>query len=218
MSARRTRPPGSGTRVWVFTVAMAALSACTQTEQDRFPDLLQERNELEVEIGQLEDRLAGRDAKIASLEAQLQNLRDRGVLPPAPVFGIDHLEILDVTSGTNTDGVPGDDAVTVYLRPVDKDGDVLKRAGKISIKLLDNTPIAAPVVLGTWVDDDHERIRKLWYGKFWTNHYKIDVPFFLHVELRPGQEVDVHVTFIDFATGRPFTGRKMVKINVVDPD
>ncbi len=197
---------------------IAGLSGCGPTEQERFRDLVRQSNQLKVDKILLQEQLAGRDTTITELENQLQNLRDRGLAPPAPVFDVDHLQILDITSGTDLDGLPGDDAVTVYFRPIDHDGDVLKRAGEIKITLLDNLAGGQPTVLGFRVDNHPLQIRKAWYGKFWTNHYKISVPFFPDAHLKPGQEVDIHISFEDFATGRTFTARKAVKINRVTPD
>ncbi len=191
----------------------ALLPGCGPTDGERFQDLTKQINRLKVEKIELEEQITGRDGEIAALESQLQNLRTDGLAPPEPMFQINEIEILDITSGTNTDGAPGDDAVSVYFRPIDRDGDALKRGGAIRIKLLDNDNADRPTLLGLRVDSDPEQIRKAWHGQFWTDYYKIDVPFTPNAKLRPGQEVDVHLTFLDRATGRKHTALKAVTIN-----
>ncbi len=198
--------------------AVGWLAGCGPTEQERFGDLIKQNKELEIEKIGLEELLQSRDAEIVRLRGQLRNLRDRGLVQPEPLFAIDHIEILDITGGVDTDDQLGDDAVAVYFRPIDRDGHVLKRAGQIKIKLSDNSTPVEPKLLGHRIDNSPERIRKSWYGKFWTNHYKIVVPFYPGTKLRPGQEVDVHVSFLEFATGAEHTARKVVKIAVPNPE
>ncbi len=201
-----------------FLVALALMPGCGPTEGERFRDLQREINALKVEKIQLEERLEKRDARITKLDAQIQNLRNNGGIPHEPVFGIDRIKILGITGGADTDQRLGDDAVVVYFRPIDIDGDTIKRAGEIEITLLDILADPKPEVLGHRVDNNPQRVRKLWYGKFWTNHYKVVVPFAPGAAIAPGQEVDVHVRFMETATGREFTDRKVIEISRVLPE
>ena len=107
--------------------------------------------------------------------------------------------------------------MSVYFRPLDQDGDALKRGGGIRVKLLDNAGLGQPKLLGVRVDNDPKQIRKLWYGRFWTDYYKIVVPFAPDAELRPGQEIDIHVTFRDWLTGQEHTARTAVTISRTKP-
>ena len=194
------------------------VSGCAQSDQARFGEITRQNQELRIEKIGLEELLQDRDLTIAHLQSQLKNLRDQGLLQPEPLFSIERIEILGITGGVNTDGKGGDDAVAVYFRPVDRDGDVLKRAGKIVIQLLDLSSKLEPRLVGHRVDNSPERIRKSWYGKFWTNHYKIVVPFHPDESLLPGQEIDVHVSFLELATGKEFTARKVIKMAVPNPE
>lgn len=194
------------------------MSGCAPTEQEKFRELQQQLNTMAIERIDLESRLAKRDATIQSLQQQLANLRARGQAPPVPLFEIDRVEILDISGGTDLDGKLGDDAVTVYFRPVDGDGDVLKRGGEITIKLLDHTPAGQTRQVGYVHITDSDEIRRCWYGKFWTRHYKIVVPIARGADLKPGQEIDIYLVFVDFATGRPYPGRKVIRMNLVNAD
>ncbi len=194
--------------------AHAMLVVGCQTDGEKFRDLTKQINTLTIEKIDLENRLVRRDADIAALEGRMQNLRGQGLAPPAPAFVVDHIEILKITTGADLDDTPGDDHVTVYFRPLDQDGDPFKTGGAVKIKLLDNRKFGTPTLLGpVAVFNQPERLRKMWYGKFITSFFKADVPFFPNADLGPDQEVDIHLTFEEFATGRTFTARHAVRIN-----
>lgn len=207
-------------RAWllrsVMLMAVVQVSGCGPTPREIA--LEKQVNAKTVEIIELNDRLATRDAKIHAITGQLENVVRHGDVGGKPVFEIEEVQLLDITSGVDIDGQPGDDGMAVYIRPVDRDGDTLKRAGEIRVKLLDNTGIGEPRVISQVVVNDPEQIRRAWYGKFWTDYFKLIVPFAPGARLVPGHEVDIHVTFVEFATGKTFTARKVIKISRIDPD
>ncbi len=206
----------------ILASTMTTLSspACAPTEAEQFRALSQEVNRMKVENIDLERRLGSRDATIAVLQQQLANLRAGAGAPQAPLFDIEKLDILDLTSGADIDGLPGDDAIAVYFRPVDSDGDALKRGGHITVKLFDHTDSgpAGSRQIGYLNVVKPDAIAGAWYGKFWTNHYKLIVPIAPEANLSAGQEVDVLVQFVDQITGIVYTARKVVRINLVRPD
>jgi hypothetical protein len=192
-------------------------SGCGTGEAQKFRALYQELNAVKLANIELENRLAERDAIIESLETQLANLRASGNIPLQPWFEVDHIEILDLTSGLDTDGALGDDAAAVYFRPVDRDGHVLKRGGEITVRLFDHVSTNVSRQVGEAVLRDREAVRQAWYGRFWTNHYKVIVPFAPGSNLKPGQELDVLVEFVDAMTGRPFRARKVIRLDIAKP-
>ncbi|NOS99029.1 MAG: hypothetical protein HOP29_00185 [Phycisphaerales bacterium] len=197
---------------------IVAGGGCGPTEQEKFRVLSQEINRLKVETIELEEQLAGRDARIESLTGQIRNLQTEGRLPPSPLFEIEKVVILDISDGVNLDDRPGDDGVAVYFRPVDADGDVLKVGGPITIKLLDHAEPGQTRTVGFALLTDADFIRKAWYGRFWTNHYKVEVPFTAGFEPKPGQEIDIWMEFVDLATGRPFTATKTIAVEAIRSD
>lgn len=205
-------------RAGVLCALLAAVSGCEQGDQSRFSRIAVHNQELEIEKIGLEERVQELELELAILTNQLGNLREQGLVQPEALFSTERIEILDISGGVDTDGEAGDDAVAVYFRPVDRDGDVLKRGGQIIIRLLDLSSGLEPRLVGHRIDNSRERIRESWYGKFWTNHFKFVVPFHPDVDLFPGQEIDVHVSFLEFATGKEFTARKVVKMTVPVPE
>ncbi len=192
-------------------------SGCGAGEAEKFRALHQELNAVKLANIELENRLAERDTTIESLRTQLANLRASGNVPLEPLFEVDRIEILDLTSGVDTDGAIGDDAVAVYFRPVDRDGHVLKRGGEITIRLFDHVSTDVSRQVGEVQLRDAEAIRQAWYGRFWTNHYKVVVPFAPGSDLKPGQELDVLVEFVDAMTGRPFRARQVIRLDMANP-
>jgi hypothetical protein len=222
LSCRRVDVAIRSTRVTCVAMLMlvsCATIGCDPYGQKIFEDLQRRNNELEAENLRAKERLAKRDAKVASLESQIGHLSAAGDgRTGRPVFEIDRVKILGLTSGVDTDNDDRDDGVAVYFHPMDADGDVLKRAGEIRITLLDNAPKAGPRVLGRLIYNRPDKLRDAWYGKFWTNYYKIFVPFEPNARLTPGQQIDVHLSFVDFLTGATLTARNVVKIDIVLPD
>lgn len=206
-----------GTLLGCLLLASLA-GGCGPGKEEIIRQLTKQNNALTVKHIELERRLGLRDRENAALQLQLENLSMRGAVDLPVLFPLDRIKLLSITSGTDTDGVLGDDAVAVYFRPLDRDGHVLKRGGEITIKLLDNSTQGQPMLLGLTVVNDHDELSHAWYGRFWTNHYKVVVPFAPDVVLRPNQEVDVHVSFMDFGTGRILTDRTVVNVNIVNPD
>lgn len=190
-------------------------NGCVPSEPEKFRALSQEVNQLKVEVIELESQLADRDSTIESLSGQIQNLRAEGRLPPSPLFEVARIMILDITAGVDLDDRLGDDGVAVYFRPIDADGDVLKVGGRITIKLLDHTEPGRTRQVGLVELTETDAIHKAWYGRFWTDHYKVDVPFSTGFEPRPGQEVDIWVEFVEQATGRPYTATKSILVTVI---
>lgn len=200
----------------LFVMIVVALPGCPPPA-DRVSDLLIQMKDSERRNRELERHMGAREARIAKLEKQVDNLLARDGARPL-TFDIEHVRILDITSGTNLDGQPGDDAVAVYVRPVDRDGDALKRGGRIKVELYDLSQPGQPRSLGVTTIDDPVKLRGIWYGKLWTDYFKVIAKLPTGAGLLPGQEIDVKVWFTDFGTGREFNARKTIKINLVSPD
>lgn len=178
--------------------------------------ILRDNDALRRDKERLERTVAERDSSIASLQLQIKNLKGFGVDRPADMFAPIKLEIASLSGGANYDGKPGDDGITVYLRPRDADGDVVKVPGRIKVQLVDNTDLGAPRVLGLYPFENLEEVRKTWHGKFGTQHFTLKCPFRPDVELPKSRKVMVSVEFIDLLTGKTLTASKEVGFSMPD--
>lgn len=174
--------------------------------------LIQEAEGLRRENERYARAVADRDATIVGLQKQVENLkafqRDR----PADVFAPESMEIVRRSGGADYDGQPGDDGVTVYLRLLDVDGDTVKVGGRIRIELLDMSTPGAPRVIGLYVFDRAEELRKLWYGRFGTQHFTLRCPFPAGFRPPTDGRVTIRAEFDDYLTGRNLSAVSEVTI------
>ncbi len=159
---------------------------------------------------ELQRVVAEREATVAALHRRIQYLQGFGPDRPADLFSPHKIEIVSRSGGSDFDGVPGDDGVTVYVRLRDADGDIVKAPGRITVQLLDNTELDAPKVLGIYRFDDVDRLRQAWYGRFGTQHYTLPCPF--PAGSKPPERVDAKVEFVDYLTGRTLTAGEELAI------
>lgn len=162
---------------------------------------------------------AQREAKVCRQELivsqqQLQQIEGLGPDRPADLFAPVSLEIASLSGGADYDGIPGDDGVTVHLRPKDADGQVVKVPGRITVQLLDNTDMDAPRVVAHCKYEDPEQLRRLWMGIFGTNHYTLRCPFEKGKSLPETGRLLIGVSFVDFLTGRTLTTSKEVSFSL----
>ncbi len=164
----------------------------------------------------LEREVARRDGSIADLQRQITHLKAFGPDQPADLFAPIEIEIASLSGGADYDGKPGDDGVTVHLRPRDRDGDVVKVPGRIKIQLLDNTDLNRPRIIGVYEFTDPDELCKAWHGKFGTRHYTLKCPFPPRAAIPDARRLTVSVEFVDYLTGATLTATREVSLSLVD--
>lgn len=212
----RIRSARSVTFLSCSAAFLSAVVGCSMKNDDPQKLLAEKVTTLTDENARLKRELAERDGAIASLQVQVDNLLELGPGRLDHLFTVDRIELARLTGGADYDGKPGDDGITVYLRPLDAQGDAIKAAGEIRIQLLDVTDQGRPRELGLYVVNDPGQLRDSWYSGLLTDHYTIKCPW------RPGggppsnREVTIRATFLDWLSGREFTAQKAVHVSVVD--
>lgn len=150
---------------------------------------------------------------INRLREQVLNLQafkdDSGAL----IFAPSKIVILGISRGSDFDGIPGDDGVTVHIRPLGADGQPVTVGGRITVQLLDNSDLSAPQIVGQMTLTDPEVIRSSWHGRFFLNEYVIKCPFSPDRSLVGLSHVLVTVEFADFLTGRGLRDSRVVPIS-----
>ncbi len=196
-------------------VAALLLVLASCTSPGLVAGLTKDNESLQREKGRLQRVIAQRDDTVARLGGQVENLKGFGPDRPADLFAPAKLEIASLSGGRDYDGKPGDDGVTIYLRPRDASGDVVKAPGRMTIQLLDNTNLASPRVVGVYVFDDPAQLGRLWHGRFGTNHYTLVCPFPPESGSLPRQRrLTVSVEFVDYLTGATLTAVKEVAFSL----
>lgn len=205
---RRRRRPAAAVAGWAAALLALAAGGCASPGQ---ADLRREIAALREQVDRKDAQLTAQQATIDELHGQLRVARSISEDDLKRIFYPERIEIDRLTGGADYDGQPGDDGVTVYLRPIDRDGDVIKVAGDVRIQLYDLAAPPARNLIGEY-SIPVDQLGKLWHGKLLTGHYTIRCPF-------PGpppehREVTVRVTFVDYLTKRVVSAQSTCQITL----
>lgn len=174
--------------------------------------------ELRREISQLRETVRQKDSALEAQKATIDQLNQQLDVARAiseddlkRIFYPEHLVIDKLSGGENYDGKPGDDGVTVYLQPVDKDGDVIKVAGDIRIQLYDLAAPPAQNLIGEYFVPV-DQVGKLWNGKLFTDHFSIKCPW----PSGPPKhaEVTIRAIFVDYLTKRVVSAQATCQVKL----
>lgn len=207
------RPTGwPGRRTWselVLFGLLAGLAAGCQSKT--VGDLQLEINRLKETVKEQNNRLEAQRATIDALGRQLDVARSISEEDLKRIFYPEQLVIDKLSGGADYDGRPGDDGVTVHLKPVDRYGDVIKVAGDIRIQLYD---LAAPPgrnLIGEYFVPV-DQVGELWHGKLLTGHYTIKCPW----PKGPPEhsEITIRAMFTDYLTKRIVSAQSTCQVRL----
>jgi hypothetical protein len=192
----RLRAAPRAARVLSLGAALLLASGCVNPGDMQMRD---ELGKLRETIRQKENQLVAQRATIDELNQQLRVARSINEDDLKRIYYPQEITIDRLTGGADYDGQPGDDGITVYVRPIDQYGDVIKVAGDVLIQLYDLAVPPGQNLIGEYrVPVD--KLGELWHGKLMTGHFTIKCPW-------PGSppahnEITVRVTFVDYLTNR----------------
>lgn len=186
---------------------LAALAGCGSPSKANI-QLRKEKQALQGQIRQLEQEREALKARIAGLEAQ------RSTTPVLPQDKLDGLVTAHgLTIGKATAGVDlgastgGDEAVKVYVAPTDRDGEIIKAAGKFTVELFDLAREQEHRIGRAEFGAD--QVRSAWHALSSFRWYMLTCP----METRPtGDKVTVRVTFRDALTDRVLTTQTVATV------
>ena len=174
--------------------------------------------DLRRQVGALSDQVAEKDRLISSQQSTIKKLnrqlqQTRGLTDDdlTKIFYPEKIVIDDLSGGDDYDGEPGDDGVTVYLQPIDRDGDAVKVAGDIRIELYDLQNPSGQKLIGDYVYPV-DKVSRLWYGKLSTYHYTLRCPWKSGPPAHA--EVTIRATFVDFLTQRVISTQEVCTIDL----
>lgn len=90
----------------------------------------------------------------------------------------------------------------VYIKPVDRDGDIIKAAARVSVQLWDLNTDSAQALLGSWTVEP-EQLRKMWFATMLNINYRLvfDLP---ERAISLKGPLTVKVAFTDLLSGMVF--------------
>ncbi len=210
---KRVQPPRR--RLRARTALYAALLALVGCQSDARLDYERRISTLQQQIERQREQIAAQQATIDELQRQLQVARGLSDRDLENIYYPDKIEILSLTGGEDLDGQPGDDGVVVYLRPVDRDGDAIKAAGEVRIRLFDLQAPDGHTLVGEY-SFSVEALRECWFGKFMTYHYTLHCPW---QHGPPGHaEITIRATFIDYLTRRAMSAQTTCTVKLPPAD
>ena len=198
----------------ISLVILSLLAGCFDSVSGEKFQATQRKLQLSQEQNKrLENELAEQQQSMRTVQSQLARLQglsseeklDQLVTPV-------RLELEGLSGAYDTDGNAGDDGFLLFIRPIDRDGHVIKAAGTLRVNILD--PLNPPnrnVVAEYYFDVP--TTRELWYGRLWTQHFTVRCPWPTG-QIPMHDELTVHVTFIDLLTGRTLTTQQACKITL----
>ena len=168
--------------------------------------------QLEKCLGEKDNQLVAQRVTVEKLHEQIDKLRGWTDEDLERIFYPERIEIASLSGGDDYDGKPGDDGVTVYLRPLDRDGDAVKVAGDIRVQLYDlENPSDQNLIGEYYVPVD--QVAQCWYGRLATYHYTIRCPW--QTGPPAHDQITIRATFVDYLTQRAMTAQTVCTINPV---
>ena len=101
------------------------------------------------------------------------------------------------------------ETLSVYIRPLDRDGDTIKAAGEVDVQLWDLSGDGSEALIREW-HISAETLRTRWFSTLMAANYRLS--FELPPDLLDTQSaLTVRIRFLDYLTGQVFTDQMAVK-------
>ena len=174
--------------------------------QQQLQDCQNELQKVQLQRDELQQFTLDQQKQIRSL----QNLGDKRL---EKLYHVKTIEIGRYTAGVDNDPRPGDDAVKVFIRPLDQNGDVVKAAGDMTIQIFDLS-LAPKDTLIALCQYKVDELSKYWASGFLTYHYSFECKW-----KTPPRSTDVTVRaeFVDYLTGKHHVAQTVAKVKLAPP-
>jgi hypothetical protein len=172
--------------------------------------LRKEKQQLEATIADLKQQHEAALARIATVEKQTGTLETLPSDRLKQLFTVHKIELGRLTGGADVDlKSPGDEALKVYLTPLDEFGQPLNATGQVTVELFDLSR-ERDNRIGRWELEPQE-MKESWRSLLRLNAFVLTMPWQTTPE-RP--DLAVKVTFRDLLTGRTFEALKDVQVKL----
>ncbi len=187
-----------------------AAAGCNTVPGVEYAKVQRELLNTQEQVRKLKEEVAAKDQVIQMMK--VDQARRLGLKPEeleqliVPV----KIELERLSGGYDDDGKPGDDGIVLYVQPIDRNGDVIKAAGSLTVTLLDLANPPEQYLLGEY-RFDVKTTRGLWYGRLWSSHFTVHCPWY---QGKPPMhnEITARVEFLDLLTGQKLTAQGVYKI------
>ena len=190
-------------------VLMCFLAGCESNAGPKNPlavqveTLTKDKREMMRQIEQLESKNKDLRKQINTLHGFTDDVNFKDL------YDVQSIKITKYTNLFDKDKDGKKETLIVYIQPLDQDGDIIKAAGDVHVRLLDLDKDKDPVVLGTW-NITPKKLKKLWLNAFMKTHYRLTFDIVGKVT-EPEKTLTVMVTFTDFLSGNVFEEQMLIK-------
>ena len=194
---------------WILAASMLA-GGCEGTHT--YDQVVQELADARAEARRLQQANEALQAVADERKQQIATLQRLGEKRLDRLYHVTGIELGRYTNGIDLDGEkPGDEAVKVYLRPIDQHGSTIKAAGEVTVELYDLAAEANSNLVGKY-HWDVEETAKQWSSSFVAYHYSFLCR--LKSGLPRHKDITVRVRFTDYLTGKTFTAQKLCQVRL----
>lgn len=207
----RARYAGAKASALALGLAWAAALGCAGCGQDPLDKTLDELQKSRRENVALTQQVQDLQTSRAQEEKRIQTLMGLGEKRLDMLFTVKGLEFGRYSGGIAEAGKTGDVGIRVYLKPLDRDGTVIKASGAVKIQFFD---LAKPTdnLIGTY-EFPAQELGKHWESGFISYHYTFDCKW-----QKPPSHPDItlRASFTDYLTGETFSAQEQIHVNLPD--
>ena len=195
---------------WLVVGTLAgllSLAGCA-VKTDEVLELQREKQELLGRLRQAEGTIAEQRETLKRKDEQISSLSELGPERLEVLFAVEKIELGRYTGGTNLDEKVGDDGVRVYMIPKDQAGRTVTAVGSVEIDVFDLARKEESLLMS--YSFTAAKAKEHWQSSGLANHYSFTCPWKDKEPL--GEEITIHVKFVDYLSGRSFTATKQCRI------
>jgi hypothetical protein len=200
------------TRSHALSAALAltwAALCCGCAPYPQIDPAVAERDRAIEQAGKLRTEVEALRGRLARSEKQVADLQALGADRLSKLNRVQRIRLGSHTGGIDLDGRAGDDAVRVFIEPIDQHGSVIKAAGSVTVRILDAAAERDRILLAEH-RFDADRTAKGWSSGLLSLHYRFTCPWGPAPPRR--DKLTVHVAFLDYLTGKTFEAQTACKI------
>ena len=195
---------------WLIIGTLAglmSLAGCT-LKTDEVLELQRDKFKLQRQLQRAEETIAEQQKTLRQKDKQISTLADLAPEQLEVLFTVEKIVLGRYSGGTNLDQKGGDDGVRVYLIPQDQSGRTVTAAGSVEIDVFDLARKEESLLVS--YSFTAAKAKEHWQSSGLANHYSFTCPWKDKEPL--GEEITIHVKFVDYLSGRSFTATKQCRI------
>ncbi len=125
------------------------------------------------------EELGKSDHRSEAQQREIAALRQGATISPeqaAQTFGLKRITLGRGTGGVDNDGLPGDEALQIFLEPRDSDDHVIKSPGCLYVLAVEINPQGMKAPFSSWTVPE-DKLRQSWKAGLFSTGYNLILPW-----------------------------------------